>query len=443
MLVVLTSTVFLVELSIMIAFSLLPLVPEWAENFLDASILSALLFPALYYWIFRPLTRLIEQQKLAHAELFQYRNHLEQLVESRTIELRNADERYRRLFEGTTDAIALADAETCMFVDLNQSFADMFGWERSELIGKSQKVVHPSIDESALPNDIEWCPSGLSDLVETKGITKSGKIIDVSIKASIIELNGHKVVLGSFYDITARKLAERKLAISYKKLQQLALHLDIVREEERVRIARELHDEMGATLTALKMRIHWLESRLPPELAQLTAEAEQMDKLVTDSINTMRNVVGQLMPPLLHDLGFTAAVEHYVREFQKYTGIECELSLPKETLTLDEKQSAAMFRILQESLNNVAKHAQATTVNILIIIRRHSLLFTVKDNGIGFDRNTHKNNGYSYGLLGIRERAMMVNGKARISSKPGKGTQVAVIIPLEREENLTTMPPST
>ncbi len=374
------------------------------------------------------MTRLIEQQTLTEAELLKYRNHLEQLVESRTIELQKSDERYRKLFEGTNDAVALADAKSCVFLDLNQSFADLLGWERSELIGKPLRIVHPDVGGAEVSGGFECCPGGLEEMVETQAITRDGRILEVSIKTAIIELNGQKVVLGSFRDITARILAEKKLAESYRQLQQLSLHLDIVREEERGRIARELHDEMGATLTALKMRIHWLESKLPPEMAQFTAETEQMDKLVTDSIYTMRFVVNQLKPTLLHDLGFAAAVEHYVQEFQKYTEIECELILPEEELTLDENQSSAMFRILQEAMNNVAKHAQATRVGILFTSRDHSLIFLVKDNGVGFDSNIHKDN--SFGLLGIRERALMVNGRARISSQPGKGTQIVVKIPL-------------
>lgn len=226
------------------------------------------------------------------------------------------------------------------------------------------------------------------------------------------------------------KLCEQKekLAASYRKLQQLALHLDNVREEEQGRIAREIHDEMGSTLTALKMRIHWLAFKLPPEMAQFTAETEHIDKLVDDTIHTMRHVVSQLVPTQLHDLGFAAAIERYVQDFQNNTGIECGLVLPEEGLMLDDNQSSAIFRILQESLNNVAKHAQATKVRILFIDRNHSLIMLVKDNGVGFDRNAHKDN--SFGLLGIRERTLMVNGKARISSKQGRGTQVVISIPL-------------
>lgn len=349
-------------------------------------------------------------------------------LKQKVIKLQVAEENYRKLFEEATDAMAYADAETGVFLDLNQSFADMLGWERAELIGKPQRVIHPDAGEAAVSGSFERHRSDRSgNTIETRAITKDGRILDVSIKATVIELNERKVVLGSFRDITAWKLAEQKLAESYRKLQQLALHLDNVREEEQERIAREIHDEMGSTLTALKMSIHWLASKLPPEMAQFTAEAEHIDKLVTHTIHTMRHVISQLMPTQLHDLGFADAVERYVRDFQKNTRIECGLVLPDAGLTLDDNQSSAIFRILQESLNNVAKHAQATKVSILIIDRDHSLILLVKDNGVGFDRNVHKNN--SFGLLGIRERALMVNGKARISSKQGQGTQVVVSIP--------------
>jgi signal transduction histidine kinase len=250
--------------------------------------------------------------------------------------------------------------------------------------------------------------------------------LSTSVKAATDASSKRFIVLSR--DITARKLAEQKLAASYRQLQQLSLQLDKVREEEQGRIAREIHDEMGATLTALKMRISWLTSKLPPEMAQFTAEAEHIDKLVADTIHIMRHVVSQLMPTQLHDLGFREAVERYVQGFQKHTRIECGLALPEEELTLDKNQSFAMFRILQESLNNVAKHAQATKVSILLIDRGHSLILLVEDNGVGFDRNTRKDN--SFGLLGIKERALMVNGRTRISSRPGKGTQVLVSIPL-------------
>jgi signal transduction histidine kinase len=340
--------------------------------------------------------------------------------------------------------VALAIAEICVADDEARWAMLPNLYAKAARLGIGTQELN-SIADAIIPSWQEWGKLlgiqtheiiSFADLLASSQPTEQVSTSLVSIESAISEPTKQGVLLDSFRDITAHKLVEQKLAASYRKLQQLAMHLAKVREEEQGRIAREIHDEMGATLTALKMRVHWLASRMPAEMAQFAAEAEHMDKLVADAIHTMRRVVSQLMPIQLHDLGFSAAVGRYVQDFQKHTKIECVLALPEEELMLDENQSSAMFRILQESLNNVAKHAQATKVRILFIDRNHSLILLVQDNGVGFDRNTHKGN--SFGLLGIKERVLMVNGKARISSKPGKGTQVVVSIPLAESSMCTS-----
>jgi PAS domain S-box-containing protein len=335
------------------------------------------------------------------------------------------------VYQASHEGIVVTD-ENNLIVDINPAFTAITGYTLEEVRGKNPRIFQsgkhgqPFYQQmwQSIQNHGYW----QGELWDRR---KDGKFHAKWLSISAIRHKDGSLFryVGQFSDITEKKLKdEQKLALSYKKLQQLALHLDKVREEERTRIAREIHDECGATLTALKMRIHWLESQLPPEMAQLTAEAEQMNKLVDEMIHTMRHVVSQLMPIQLHDIGFAAAVERYVQDFMKHTGVESGLVLPESELTLEENQSCVLFRVLQESLNNVAKHAQATSVSILFIIRDGSLILVVKDNGVGFDRNTNKDN--AFGLLGIMERALMIKGKARISSKPGKGTQVVVKIPL-------------
>lgn len=228
-------------------------------------------------------------------------------------------------------------------------------------------------------------------------------------------------------DITRQKRSEKKLAESYKKLQQLSMHLESVRTDERARIALTLHDEMGAMLAAIKMDIAWLASNLPAQMPQLSAEAAHITELVSDGIRTMHQIVTELRPNLLADVGLAAAIKNYVENFRQLTNIKCILALPDEEFMMDADQSLTLFRILQESLSNVLKHAQSHKVKILFSQRRESLLMVVKDNGIGFDSSMH--NGRSRGLLGIRERALMAGGKASISSKPGKGVRVSVHIP--------------
>jgi signal transduction histidine kinase len=227
-------------------------------------------------------------------------------------------------------------------------------------------------------------------------------------------------------DITGQKLSEMKLAESYRELQRLTAHLDNVKEEERTRIARELHDEMGATLAAMKMRVSWLASKLPPELTLLSEEAGHINGLVADGVHTLHQIVRKLRPSLLEDVGLEAAIEDCVRQFRQNTNIECQLVLPKGGLSLDSDQSSTIFRILQESLSNIAKHAQASKVEITVTQLGKMLLMVVGDNGLGFALHRIDK---SFGLVGIRERASMVGGTVKISSVMGKGTQVAVSIP--------------
>jgi PAS domain S-box-containing protein len=361
------------------------------------------------------------------SELAESFNSMAGQLEQKIQELGKSEERYRKLFEEAADAVAIADAETGELLDLNQSFADLFGWERKELIGKPQRILHPPEPNAPLSSSFRQHKSeSAGHVIETVAITKEGRLIDVAIRATPMSLNGRMVMLGAFRDITARNRMERKLADSYRRLQQMSLHMDNVREEERGRIALELHDEMGATLTALKMSVHWLASRREAGMAQFAEELERMNRLVADATHTMRHVVGQLMPAQLREHGFAAAVERYVHDFRRNTGIECSLVLPDEDAALDDEQSAAIFRILQEALNNVAKHARATRVRVVFVRRNHSLLLLIGDDGIGFDTRARKGEGF--GLLGIRERALMIGGRSRIDSAPGRGTRVAVRI---------------
>jgi signal transduction histidine kinase len=227
--------------------------------------------------------------------------------------------------------------------------------------------------------------------------------------------------------VTERKLAEEKLSESYKMLEKLSTHLEVVREDEQKRIARELHDEMGGVLTALNIYVGMLATQIPAEMTHLLAEVTTMEKLVTSGIQAMRHIVAELRPCMLDEVGLFRALEHYVEDFQKNTGIECNLRLPEEDSAIQGNRATAIFRIVQESLTNVAKHAQANKVIIVLSDWGESLVLTVKDNGKGFDPDNRKTN--SFGLMGIRERASLFGGKAIISSAAGKGTTVRINLP--------------
>lgn len=235
-------------------------------------------------------------------------------------------------------------------------------------------------------------------------------------------------------DNSERKHAERRLSESYQELQRLSSYLENLRENERAKIARDLHDEMGSLLVALKMRVAWLTSKLPAQSPQLVDEVGRISALVADAIRSVHEIVSELRPNLQEGFGFTATIDDYVKKFQQNTKIECSLLLPDEDLELNAQRRITLFRILQESLNNVALHAKASLAKICLMERDKSLFLTIEDNGIGFDTGMFKE--HSFGLLGIRERALMIGGKARVTSARGKGTRVSVTVPLLESSRL-------
>ncbi len=207
--------------------------------------------------------------------------------------------------------------------------------------------------------------------------------------------------------------------------------LQAAREEERVWIARELHDEMGGTLAAIKVTIAMLEAR-PGRRSSEAADflVPKLHGLVDAAFQAMHGLVAQLRPPaLLDELGLQQAIKAHIHDFQEQTGLPCQLTMPDDGFALDPVRSIAVFRVLQESLTNVAKHAQASKVHITLRKVGHELVLKVHDDGKGFVPRSCKDG--TFGLQGIRERAALAEGRASILSSPNKGTKVALRIPLD------------
>lgn len=235
--------------------------------------------------------------------------------------------------------------------------------------------------------------------------------------------------VGTTQDITELKLKEEALLHSRQMLRELAAHHEKIREEERSRIAREVHDELGQYLTALRMDAAVLGIRfgkLDPELDLL---ALGMKETIDTTIGVVRNVAAALRPGAL-DMGLVSAAEWLLASFEERTGILCHLEAPQDQLGLDDARATAAFRILQESLTNVARHAQANEVQITLARTDHKLSMQIRDDGVGFDPDLEAQRK-TFGLMGIRERALMFGGEARIDSRPGTGTSLNVLIPLE------------
>jgi signal transduction histidine kinase len=229
-----------------------------------------------------------------------------------------------------------------------------------------------------------------------------------------------------------RQRAEEQLRQSHEQLRALSVYLQHVREEERTVIAREVHDELGQTLTGLKLELTWLASRLPPRLRTLHAKAKSMAEHIDEIIHSVRRIATELRPGLLDTAGLLAALEWQAQEFQKQTGIQCRVKAAiKETLW-NQDLNTAFFRIFQETLTNIIRHANATKVNVRLAEMSRHLVLEVKDNGRGISE-AEIHNTRSIGLLGMRERAALLGGEVRFSGEPGKGTSVRVRIPLSSQ----------
>jgi len=244
-------------------------------------------------------------------------------------------------------------------------------------------------------------------------------------------------MIGAMMDITERKVSEQRLRDSREQLRALTAHMEQVREEERTRIAREIHDELGQALTGLKMDLSWFAGRLPNQPA-LAEKSASMLKLIDSTVNAVRRLSTELRPAILDNLGLIAAIEWLAQEFQRRTGVSCEFITPEEDLVLDQERTTALFRISQEALTNVTRYANAHSVQILLERDGPQLLLRISDDGRGIadadQRSTH-----SFGLLGMRERAHLLGGTFEISGQPGHGTTLTVRIPAQETAAATSV----
>ena len=231
--------------------------------------------------------------------------------------------------------------------------------------------------------------------------------------------------------ISERMIIEERLKQSEEKLRRLAAYLVSVREEERTHIAREIHDELGQVLTGLKMDVSWLAQRLDAKQKTLQGKTQSMCGLIDSAIGTVRKIASGLRPEILDQMGLVAAINWQAKDFQKRTGIRCRVDVPPEGIKLDLERSTTTFRIFQEILTNVARHAHASRVDVKFALTDDQMTLEVADNGVGIPEA--KLNGKSLGLLGIQERALHFNGDVTINGAAGQGTRVTVSIPLAGE----------
>jgi len=216
-------------------------------------------------------------------------------------------------------------------------------------------------------------------------------------------------------------------------MQELASHLESATEKERTRIAREIHDELGQALTALKMELHWCVQRMPQNDTALTEKAKTLSDLVDTNVQLVQRISSELRPGVLDTLGLSAAIEWQVGQFQDRTGMECDLVLEPEEIVLDQARSTAIFRICQEALTNVSRHANAGRVEVALKRTPEGVELRVHDDGVGI-KEDQISDAKSFGLMGIRERANSFGGVVSISGVENAGTTIDVRIPTDEGE---------
>jgi PAS domain S-box-containing protein len=318
----------------------------------------------------------------------------------------------------------------------NSAVREQLGLKPEAIVGKyCPKVIH-GLDEP-------WYACPLEEAVE-KGKAVEREAVDRAsgrwIRSAVYPTrsftpDGRRIYFHTVSDITDAKQVEDQLRASREQLRELSRYLESVREEERTRMAREIHDELGQTLTALKIDLSWLTRRLPHEEELLLKKTESMYELVDGAIQTVKRISTELRPGALDDLGLADAIEWQTQEFGKRTDIKSKFSASPEGIVLDRDRSTAVFRICQEALTNIARHAHATRVTASLKKGPRSVSLKIRDNGTGIEESQILD-PRAFGLIGMRERARFWGGEVKISSAPGKGTLVALRIPLARREAL-------
>ncbi|MDG9926100.1 MULTISPECIES: sensor histidine kinase [unclassified Pseudomonas] len=292
------------------------------------------------------------------------------------------------------------------------------------LVHPEDRAAYHATQDAAIEAASDWQWQG-------RILTCAGRVRWADIKASARQLSAEHVVWdGVVWDISDNKTIELELAESRAQLRELSAHLESVREEEKARIAREVHDELGQVLTVLKLETSMCELAYAGLDPGLQARLDSMKKLIANLFQLVRDVATALRPPIL-DAGIASAIEWQARRFEARSGIACLVQVPEQLPALTDAKAIGLFRVLQEALTNVLRHAQAHSVEITLEVQDGELCLSVSDDGRGFEPAAQR--AQSFGLVGMRERVLMLGGRLVLDSTPGEGTTLVVHVALDSE----------
>lgn len=338
----------------------------------------------------------------------------------------------RALLDNIPDMAWLKDRES-RYLGVSGAYLETLGVSEAEVIGKRPDEIWPlEIAEVYLRTDRAVLRSGKRRRYEESRRDPAGALrwFD-TIKSPIRDEAGRIVgTVGISRDITGRKAVEAELRESRAQLRKLSGIEQKAREEERARIARELHDELGQTLTAIKMELGWLRQRTPPEPAQTVARVSRLIGVVDQAIVDLRRIATELRPLMLDELGLLAAIEWLAQSVTERTGLPVSVAFDRAAGAYEPEIGTAAFRIVQEALTNAVRHGGATHASVAVRHKGGDLLIVIGDDGKGIDPTSSPRG--RLGLAGMRERARLAGGSVEIEGRPKRGTTVSLRLPLVR-----------
>ena len=341
----------------------------------------------------------------------------------------NAAARLSGMLESAMDAIITVDEDQHILL-YNRAAETIFGWPQDDVLGQPLvKLIPQRFHANHAGHMKRFGATGVTsrrmggaNLVY--GLRSNGE--EFPVEASISQLETPE---GRLFTVILRDATERIRA--QEELAAYAAQASAIREQEKTRVARELHDELAQSLTALKMDTIWLRDHRDAAAADVQAKLDGMLAMLDASVAATRRIAADLRPLVLDDLGLVAAIEWLTQNFTQRWNVACTLDMD-EDLELHEPYATAVFRIVQESLVNVAKHAKATQVQVSVARADGEVTLRVSDDGAGFQTAAPRKAG-SLGLAGLRERAQLLKGTVRINSTPGQGTVVEAHIPVKED----------
>jgi PAS domain S-box-containing protein len=349
--------------------------------------------------------------------------------------LRESESKFRMLAESSASAI-LYHLDDGTFAYVNPAAGRMTGYTREELMGlKIWDLLHPDFRKTVEAR-LRARQSGenIVSQNEVRMIIKSGETRWINYTAGRVVIQGEPAVIAMATDVTERRQAEEQLRVSREQLRALSARLLSAREEERKRIAREIHDELGQALTGLIIELSWLEDKLAlipdgEHLRPLLEKTASMLRLADSTVESVRRIASELRPGLLDDFGLVAAIEWHAQEFEQRTAVKCKVYSELDETILSPEHGTALFRIFQEALTNVARHAAATVVRVRLFREEEEVVLCVEDDGSGIGEDD-LSSARTLGVIGMRERAALLGGTVQITGTTGGGTTVVARVPV-------------